>query len=60
MLPQGIELLDEWSNEEIGVHLVKDNCNFQEILCFAVSAFSVVAFDVWFFTENVITKLFIA
>ena len=29
-------------------------------LCFAVSAFSVVAFDVWFFTENVITKLFIA
>ena len=29
-------------------------------LCFAVSAFLVVAFDVWFFTENIITKLFIA
>ena len=28
-------------------------------LWFAVSAFSVVAFEVWFFTENVITKLFI-
>ena len=29
-------------------------------LCFAVIAFLVVAFDVWFFIENVITKLFIA
>ena len=29
-------------------------------LCFAVSAFSVVGVNVWFFTENVITKLFIA